>query len=137
MKHPAKIMGYRIKFDVALWQSLKWYHKVAAILILPWLCWNAIKTKGVNEQLYNSYKKDLIDMEKKRKTCWSCGTEITNKCRKAKVPIQTSGRNVGKPFLCCEKPDFRNCPNPGCEARTIGVALICLNCGSYFGFETW
>jgi hypothetical protein len=51
MKHPDRILGYRIKFDIALWQSLKWYHKVVAILILPWLCWHAIKTKGVNEWL--------------------------------------------------------------------------------------
>ena len=72
-------------------------------------------------------------------TCASCGAEITNKCKKICVPLQSRGRNSGKDIKCCGNPDFRECPNKNCECKTEYdiTARTCINCGYWWGMETW
>ena len=67
--------------------------------------------------------------------CSSCGATITKKCRKVSTPIQRRGSYAKeeRPIKCCKNPDFRVCPNKDCE----GEAIICLNCGYYYGMITW
>ena len=71
-------------------------------------------------------------------SCVSCGAKITNGCKKVSTPIHVKGSYSGKKIKCCSNPDFRECPNQGCENHEYdSTALICKNCGYYFGYETW
>ncbi len=79
-------------------------------------------------------------MEKKVQTCASCGEEITDKCIKVKNPLEyKKGKNKGKVKPCCKNPDWRVCPNTDCENvdEYDSPALICKNCGYYYGMMTW
>jgi hypothetical protein len=75
--------------------------------------------------------------ERRPHTCASCGTEITQYCRKAKNPLTYHhGPRKGQDKQCCDNPDWRKCPGEitsNCE----GEAIICRNCGYYYGLETW
>jgi len=80
-------------------------------------------------------KVDCNSFDRVPYTCASCGADITKGCRKASNPLTyRSGKNKGKVKPCCDNPDWRVCPNRDCEADG---ALICKNCGYYYGFETW
>lgn len=72
--------------------------------------------------------------ERRPPTCASCGAEITQYCRKSGNPLRyRSGKHKGEVKLCCANPDWRHCPGKDCE----GEAIICRNCGQYWGMETW
>ena len=97
-------------------------------------------------KLFNHYlskddvhkKVDCNSYERMPYTCASCGADITNSCRKAPTPLKERGKNKGKPIECCKNPDFRKCPNKECGNQDYGItAIICKNCGYYYGFETW
>lgn len=96
-------------------------------------------------KLFNHYlsyedvhkKVDCNRYERIPHTCASCGTDIIKGCRKAKCksPFRyRSGKHKGEVKLCCDNPDWRYCPNRECEAID---AIICKNCGSYYGEITW
>ena len=71
-------------------------------------------------------------------SCASCGYDVTSSCKKATTPLKTRGKNKDKPIECCKNPDFRYCPNKECENQDYSIiAKICMNCGYYYGFETW
>lgn len=93
-------------------------------------------------KLFNHYlskedvytKVDCNSFERVPYICASCGADITSSCRKTSIPLKESGKNKGQPIECCKNPDFRKCPNKGCEADG---AIICKNCGYYYGMVTW
>lgn len=90
----------------------------------------------IEREKWNEYTK-CSDFKPKPFYCASCGTPITNKLMKAYNPLEYKrGKNKGKEKKCCANPDWRVCPGPdeyGCE----GEAIVCRNCGYYYGMETW
>jgi len=80
---------------------------------------------------------DCNSFERIPYTCASCGADIVKGCRKANIisPFRyRSGKHKGKVKPCCDTPDWRYCPNRDCEAID---AIICKNCGAYYGEITW
>jgi len=78
--------------------------------------------------------------EKTKTTCASCGGIIDDTCKMAKNPLRyKGGEKKGKIKKCCKYPDWRKCPNEDCESNYDGItpALICSNCGRYYGQITW
>lgn len=68
-------------------------------------------------------------------TCASCGALITTKSPKVKNPLRyKKGKNKGKEKPCCKHPDWRRCTYEDCEADG---AIVCINCGMYYGAITW
>ena len=79
-------------------------------------------------------KVDCNSYQSRPYTCASCGAEIIGG-KKVSNPLRyRSGKNKGKTKPCCDNPDWRVCPNRDCEAD---VAIICKNCGYYWGDITW
>lgn len=77
---------------------------------------------------------DCNSFERKLHTCASCGAEITKYCRKAGNPLTYHhGPRKGQVKQCCDNPDWRICPNKDCD----GEAVVCKNCGYYYGFISW
>lgn len=67
--------------------------------------------------------------------CVSCGHPVTDGNPKAKNPVRyKSGKRKGEEKKCCKDPNLRHCNNKHCEAET---AIMCLNCGKYYGDITW
>ena len=84
-------------------------------------------------------KEDFIEVDcdsfdRRPHTCASCGADITKSCKKASNPLTYHhGPRKGQTKQCCSNPDWRCCPGRDCE----GEAIICRNCGHYYGMETW
>lgn len=92
------------------------------------LCNEVVPKEDLYEKVNcNSYQRIPV-------TCASCGDDIIGG-KKASNPLRyRSGKNKGKVKPCCDNPDWRVCPNRDCEAEG---ALICKNCGYYWGDITW
>ncbi len=78
-------------------------------------------------------KVDCNKFKRSPHTCASCGAEIVGG-KKVSNPLRyKKGKNKGKVKPCCDNPDWRVCPDKWCE----GDAVVCKNCGYYFGMMTW
>lgn len=93
-------------------------------------------------KLFNHYltkedvhtKVDCNNFDRVPYSCASCGADIIGGSKASNPLTYCSGKNKGKTKLCCKNPDWRVCPNRECEADG---AIICKNCGYYYGMETW
>jgi hypothetical protein len=81
---------------------------------------------------------DCENFESEPFYCASCGTAITKDLEKTSNPlVYKRGKNKGKEKKCCDNPDWRVCPGPDEEYGCEGEAIVCRNCGYYYGLETW
>jgi hypothetical protein len=96
-----------------------------------------IDGRKIKHEKWNEYTK-CSDFKSEPFYCASCGTAITKELRKAENPLTyRNGKNKGEEKKCCANPDWRVCPGPDDEYGCEGEAIICRNCGYYYGLETW